>query len=111
MLVAITAPAIAAGITMSPTMLMPKGRLAVAPINAPNQARAVVDFPTRLARRTISSSASLRVLMPSSVTRRTSTFPLDCLELAFGAVEIHWYEAHGVGKRGLKIKRFLDGTS
>jgi hypothetical protein len=22
--------------------------------------------------------------------------------------EVHWYEAHGVGKRGLKIKRFLD---
>ena len=22
--------------------------------------------------------------------------------------EIHWYEAHGVGKRGPKIKRFLD---
>lgn len=22
--------------------------------------------------------------------------------------EIHWYEAHGVGKHGLKIKRFLD---
>jgi hypothetical protein len=22
--------------------------------------------------------------------------------------EIHWYEAHGVGKRGLKIERFLD---
>ena len=22
--------------------------------------------------------------------------------------EIHWYEAHGVGKRGLKIKGFLD---
>ena len=22
--------------------------------------------------------------------------------------EIHWYEAHGVGKRGLKMKRFLD---
>jgi hypothetical protein len=22
--------------------------------------------------------------------------------------EIHWYEAYGVGKRGLKIKRFLD---
>jgi hypothetical protein len=21
--------------------------------------------------------------------------------------EVHWYEAHGVGKRGLKIKRFL----
>ena len=23
-------------------------------------------------------------------------------------VELHWYEAHGVGKRGLKIKRFQD---
>lgn len=22
--------------------------------------------------------------------------------------EIHWYEAHGVVKKGLKIKRFLD---
>lgn len=23
-------------------------------------------------------------------------------------VEIHWYEAHGVGKKRMKIKRFLD---
>ena len=23
-------------------------------------------------------------------------------------VEIHWYEAHGVGKRGMKIKKYLD---
>jgi hypothetical protein len=22
--------------------------------------------------------------------------------------EVHWYEAHGIGKRGWKIKRFLD---
>ena len=22
--------------------------------------------------------------------------------------EVHWYEAHGVGRTGLKIKRFLD---
>jgi hypothetical protein len=22
--------------------------------------------------------------------------------------ELHWYEAHGVGKRGMKVKRFLD---
>jgi hypothetical protein len=22
--------------------------------------------------------------------------------------EIHWYEAHGIGKRDMKIKRFLD---
>ncbi len=33
------------------------------------------------------------------------------IELADGTirtVEIHWYEAHGVGKKNLKIKRFLD---
>ena len=22
--------------------------------------------------------------------------------------EVHWYEAHGIGRRALKIKRFLD---
>lgn len=22
--------------------------------------------------------------------------------------EVHWYEAHGIGRRDLKIKRFLD---
>ncbi|MEX1096395.1 MAG: hypothetical protein WED34_10120 [Planctomycetales bacterium] len=22
--------------------------------------------------------------------------------------EVHWYEAHGIGKRGWKIKRYLD---
>ena len=22
--------------------------------------------------------------------------------------ELHWYEAHGVGRRGMKIKRYLD---
>jgi hypothetical protein len=26
-------------------------------------------------------------------------------------VELHWYEAHGVGKRKIKIKGFLDLTS
>ena len=23
-------------------------------------------------------------------------------------VELHWYEAHGIGKRRMKIKRYLD---
>jgi len=27
---------------------------------------------------------------------------------ALRKVEIHWYEAHGIGKRDLKIKRYLD---
>lgn len=24
------------------------------------------------------------------------------------AAEVHWYEAHGIGKRKLKLKRFVD---
>ncbi len=27
---------------------------------------------------------------------------------ALRAVELHWYEAHGIGKKDLKIKRYLD---
>jgi hypothetical protein len=27
---------------------------------------------------------------------------------ALRAVELHWYEAHGIGERELKIKRYLD---
>ena len=33
------------------------------------------------------------------------------IKLADGAVlnaEVHWYEAHGIGKRELKIKRYLE---
>ena len=33
------------------------------------------------------------------------------VRLADGTIrnaEIHWYEAHGIGKRKLKLKRFLD---
>ena len=33
------------------------------------------------------------------------------VRLADGTIrkaELHWYEAHGIGKRRLKIKRFLD---
>lgn len=28
---------------------------------------------------------------------------------ALREVELHWYEAHGIGKRDVKIKRYLDG--
>lgn len=27
---------------------------------------------------------------------------------ALRAVELHWYKAHGIGKKDMKIKRFLD---
>jgi hypothetical protein len=29
---------------------------------------------------------------------------------AIRTVELHWYEVHGVGKRDLKIKRYLNET-
>lgn len=34
------------------------------------------------------------------------------VRLASGSVrraEVHWYEAHGIGRRNMKIKRFLEG--
>lgn len=34
------------------------------------------------------------------------------IRLADGTVckaELHWYEAHGIGQKEMKIKRFLDG--
>lgn len=34
----------------------------------------------------------------------TVRLPNDALR----KVELHWYEAHGIGKRDLKIKRYLD---
>jgi len=36
---------------------------------------------------------------------------MGALRLADGKIvrtEIHWYEAHGIGRKELKIKRFLD---
>ncbi len=36
---------------------------------------------------------------------------LATVRLVSGSIrraEVHWYEAHGVGRKGWKIKRFLD---
>jgi hypothetical protein len=36
---------------------------------------------------------------------------LATVELTNGEIhraELHWYEAHGIGKRGMKVKRLLD---
>jgi hypothetical protein len=35
-----------------------------------------------------------------------ATVELDNGELR--SVEVHWYEAHGIGRKELKIKRYLD---
>lgn len=36
---------------------------------------------------------------------------ITSVRLANGSIrkaEVHWYEAHGIGRKGMKIKRFLD---
>ena len=30
------------------------------------------------------------------------------LDLSEWSVELHWYEAHGIGRRDMRIKRFLE---
>ena len=49
-------------------------------------------------------------LASSSVTN-PRTKPVATVRLRNGSlrkVELHWYEAHGIGKRDVKIKRYLD---
>jgi hypothetical protein len=41
--------------------------------------------------------------------RKVKGFATVCLEDGtIAEAEIHWYEAHGIGKRWMKIKRYLD---
>jgi hypothetical protein len=36
------------------------------------------------------------------------TATVQLFDVTIRLAEIHWYEAHGIGKHRLKIKRFLD---
>ena len=67
MLRPISDPRIAAGTTMSPTMLIPKGTLAAAPIAAPTHPRLAFDIFTTFASSATSPCAKLRRLtVPSA---------------------------------------------
>ncbi|MBK7145642.1 MAG: hypothetical protein IT478_03910 [Xanthomonadales bacterium] len=33
---------------------------------------------------------------------------IEATDGRFGVAEVHWYEAHGIGKVKLKVKRWLD---
>jgi hypothetical protein len=60
--------------------------------------------------------SALRTLVASTTRLSASTSPHSCghlslTRLADGAVkqaELHWYEATGIGRRELKIKRYID---
>jgi len=59
--------------------------------------------------RGIRSLARLRAAFGGSNWRKMKG--VATVELADGhrrRAEIHWYEAHGIGRKWLKIKRFLD---
>lgn len=40
--------------------------------------------------------------------KRKGTATVRLKDGSLRRAEVHWYEAHGIGKRKLKIKRFLD---
>ena len=40
--------------------------------------------------------------------KRTGIANLRFSDGRMSKAEVHWYEAHGIGKKELKIKRFLD---
>ena len=59
--------------------------------------------------RGIRSLSRLRAAFGSSIWRKMKGIAI--VELEGGQqrlAEIHWYEAHGIGRKWLKVKRFLD---
>ena len=67
------------------------------------------NIETIAVRRGIRELAALRKLLGRGSWRKLKGEAL--IRLPDGSVrlcELHWYEAHGIGKRKMKIKRFLD---
>jgi len=40
--------------------------------------------------------------------KKKGTATVRLIDATICTAEIHWYEAHGIGRKDLKIKRFLD---
>jgi len=69
----------------------------------------VIEAETIASGRGIKTLARLRKRYGGKRWRRLKGVAM--VRLASGRVrraELHWYEAHGVGRKGWKIKRFLD---
>ena len=70
---------------------------------------AISNIETIAAGRRIRQLARLKKLYGGGRWRKMKGEAL--IRLALGALrraELHWYEAHGVGKRNMKFKRYLD---
>jgi hypothetical protein len=69
----------------------------------------VTDVETIAEGRGIRESARLKKAYGAGRWRKLKG--IATVQLADGTIlkaEVHWYEAHGIGKREWKIKRFLD---
>jgi hypothetical protein len=59
--------------------------------------------------RGVRSAARLRLLFgPGRWRKMKGEATIEEPDGAIREAELHWYEAHGVGRRGWKIKRYLD---
>jgi hypothetical protein len=49
-----------------------------------------------------------RAFRPSQLAETEGLRDVRLYDGTIAEAEIHWYEAHGIGKRWMKIKRYLD---
>lgn len=70
----------------------------------------VVDIETFAAGSSIRELPRLRrTYGPGRWRKRKGVARVRLVDGAEHRAEVHWYEAHGVGRKEMKIKRFLDG--
>jgi hypothetical protein len=68
----------------------------------------IADVETLATGRSIRELPRLRrVYGPGRWRKRKGTATVRLADGALVKAEVHWYEAHGIGRKELKIKRFL----
>jgi uncharacterized protein YfaT (DUF1175 family) len=68
----------------------------------------IADVETFATGRSIRELPRLRrVYGPGRWRKRKCTATVRLADGALAKAEVHWYEAHGIGRKELKIKRFL----
>ena len=68
----------------------------------------IVDVETIATGRSVRDRARLRRKYgPGRWRKREGTAQVRLLDGAISRAELHWYEAHGIGRKELKLKRLL----
>jgi len=68
----------------------------------------IVDTTTIVAGTSVRVRLRLQRLYGKGRWRKRKGFANVLVRGAIHRAEVHWYEAHGVGRREFKIKRYLD---